>query len=189
MRPISVQRFWISEGLTQAYILNGFESTNLSRIILAGRWGVRGQALMGVILYPESFRIIVFLSFRVIALCFACLEEASEPAHMLVANVNRDNLSRDIGRNHRRNRNPRPQPEKFSKLVSLITFMYSYIRKAGWSGWKPSSSSNFSIRVFRAQISQFEPFELILLLKLDKQFPVERFEAAASQSAVPSPLS
>ena len=40
----------------------------------------------------------------------------------------------------------------------------------------------------RAQISQFELFELILLLKLDKQLPVERFEATVSQSTVPSPL-
>ena len=39
----------------------------------------------------------------------------------------------------------------------------------------------------RAQISQFEFFELILLLKLDKQFPVEQFEATVSQSTVPSP--
>ena len=38
----------------------------------------------------------------------------------------------------------------------------------------------------RAQISQFELFELILLLKLDERFPVERFQAAVSQSAVPS---
>ena len=30
----------------------------------------------------------------------------------------------------------------------------------------------------RAQILQFDRFELILLLKLDKQFPVERFEAS-----------
>ena len=29
----------------------------------------------------------------------------------------------------------------------------------------------------RAQISQFELFRLILLLKLDKRFPVEQFEA------------
>ena len=40
----------------------------------------------------------------------------------------------------------------------------------------------------RAQISQFELFELILFLKLDKQFPVEQFEATVSQSTVPSPL-
>ena len=39
----------------------------------------------------------------------------------------------------------------------------------------------------RAQLSQFELFELILLLKLDKQFPVEQFEATVSQSKVPSP--
>ena len=39
----------------------------------------------------------------------------------------------------------------------------------------------------RAQISRFELFELILLLKLDRQLPVEQFEAAVSQSTVPSP--
>ena len=38
----------------------------------------------------------------------------------------------------------------------------------------------------RAQISQFEPFDMILL-KLDKQFAVEQFEATASQSTAPSP--
>ena len=32
----------------------------------------------------------------------------------------------------------------------------------------------------------FEFFEFILLLKLDKRLPVERFEAAVSQSAVRS---
>ena len=36
----------------------------------------------------------------------------------------------------------------------------------------------------RAQTSQFEPFELIPLLKLDEQFPAERFEATVSQSTV-----
>ena len=36
--------------------------------------------------------------------------------------------------------------------------------------------------------AQFELFELILLFKFDKQFPVEQFEATVSQSAVPSPL-
>ena len=39
----------------------------------------------------------------------------------------------------------------------------------------------------RAQFVQFELFELILLLNLDKQFPVEQFEATVSQSTVPSP--
>ena len=39
----------------------------------------------------------------------------------------------------------------------------------------------------RAQISRFELFELILLLKLGEQLPVERFEATVSQLAVPSP--
>ena len=40
----------------------------------------------------------------------------------------------------------------------------------------------------RAQISQLELFELVLPIKLDKQFPVEQFEATVSQSTVPSPL-
>ena len=39
----------------------------------------------------------------------------------------------------------------------------------------------------RTQIYQFEFFELILLLKLDRKLPVERFEATVSQSTVPSP--
>ena len=39
----------------------------------------------------------------------------------------------------------------------------------------------------RAQISQLELFEFILLLKLGKLFPVEPFEPTASQSMVPSP--
>ena len=38
----------------------------------------------------------------------------------------------------------------------------------------------------RAHISQFiSLFELVLLSNLDKQFPVEQFEATVSQSAVP----
>ena len=40
----------------------------------------------------------------------------------------------------------------------------------------------------RAQIYQFELFELVLLSKLDNQFHVEQFEATVSQSTVPSPL-
>ena len=39
----------------------------------------------------------------------------------------------------------------------------------------------------RAQISQSELFELTLVSKVSKQFPVERFEATVSQSTVPSP--
>ena len=40
---------------------------------------------------------------------------------------------------------------------------------------------------YRDEISQFELFELVLLLKLDNQFSVEQFEATGSQSTVPSP--
>ena len=41
----------------------------------------------------------------------------------------------------------------------------------------------------RAQISQFELFELLLSLKLDKQFSIEQFEPTASRSTVSSPPS
>ena len=39
----------------------------------------------------------------------------------------------------------------------------------------------------RAQIVQFELFELTLSLKLDRQLSIEQFEATVCQSAVPSP--
>ena len=37
-----------------------------------------------------------------------------------------------------------------------------------------------------APVEQFELFEFVLLLKFDKQLPVEQFEATVSQSRVPS---
>ena len=40
----------------------------------------------------------------------------------------------------------------------------------------------------RAQIFQFEFFELDLLSRLDKQVSAEQFEPTVSQSTVPSPL-
>jgi hypothetical protein len=56
----------------------------------------------------------------------------------------------------------------FEQCLSLTKMATAWtpLRKGGWCGRKSSSS-----------------------LKLDKQFPVEPFEAAASQSAVPSPSS
>ena len=41
--------------------------------------------------------------------------------------------------------------------------------------------------VVRAQFANFELFERIILLNLDKRLPVEQFEAALSQSAAPPP--
>ena len=52
------------------------------------------------------------------------------------------------------------------------------IRRGGWYGCKLSSSSNFSIRAFRAH----PPIEI------GQRFPVEKFEAAVSQSTAPPPL-
>ena len=52
-------------------------------------------------------------------------------------------------------------------------------RKGGW----------YTVgQLSRAQIVQFELFELILLLRLDKQFSIEQFEPTVSQSTVPPPL-
>ena len=50
------------------------------------------------------------------------------------------------------------------------------------------SATRAEPRSGRAPITRFELFELILLLTLDKQLPVEQFEATESQSTVPSPL-
>ena len=53
----------------------------------------------------------------------------------------------------------------------------------------PSWAEKFTAGAFhphRAQIYKLYMFDLILLLKLDQQFPVEQFEATLSQSTVPS---
>ena len=74
----------------------------------------------------------------------------------------------------------------------------SHPKKVGYSAvrvssaiWFPTGSRprqlRLPIRSF-ATWGRFGVFELILLLKLDKQLPVERFEATVSQSTVPSPL-
>ena len=62
--------------------------------------------------------------------------------------------------------------------VCMYIYIYIYISLIEL-GFLDSSFSSSS--------SQFELFELILFLKLDNRFPVERFESAVSQSAVPSP--
>ena len=54
----------------------------------------------------------------------------------------------------------------------------------------PGSAQNRNMgddTVGNPQIVRFELFELILLFKLDKQLPVEQFEATVSQSRVPAP--
>ena len=90
-------------------------------------------------------------------------------------------------------------------VLSILTFIFVVLilllggAKGQLALWA-SKGRRFDSRVIRlgrgddtvgnphqAQITQFELFELILLLKLNKQLPVERFEATASQSTVPSP--
>ena len=72
-------------------------------------------------------------------------------------------------------------------VISISRYILIYARKGGWYGWKPSSSSNLSIRALRARISRFELFEFIPLLKLDNGVSIEQFEPTVSQSTVPSP--
>ena len=77
----------------------------------------------------------------------------------------------------------RRQPGRYDYCCYYLILLYINIyvvstRKGGWYGWEPSSSSNLWIRPFRTQTYKFELFELILLLKLDKRFPVEQFEAS-----------
>ena len=91
-----------------------------------------------------------------------------------------------------------------NQLLSLDTTSQKAAREhpgSLWTSTRHMSSTQHSFRLLlseggddavrnphRAQISQFELFELVLLLRLDKQFPVEQFEATVSQSTVPSPL-
>ena len=63
--------------------------------------------------------------------------------------------------------------------------MMDYFGNGGVRWMQPSEGGMIRLE---AQIYQFELFELLPLLKLDKQLPVEQFEATASQSTVTSPL-
>ena len=65
--------------------------------------------------------------------------------------------------------------------VCIYIYIYIHIYIYIWKGEDTVGNPH------RAQICQFEFFEFILLLKLDKRLSVERFEAAVSQSTVPSP--
>ena len=69
--------------------------------------------------------------------------------------------------------------------VCVYIYIYIYMYERG-ARLKLGREDDTVGNPHRAQISQFELFELILLLKSDKQFPVEQFEATVSQSAVPS---
>ena len=84
-------------------------------------------------------------------------------------------------------------------LVGIILVGILGVDTEGLDGKLPYITRYLCVTVFgrgddrvgnprRAQISQFELFELVLLFNLDKLLPVERFEATVSQSRVPSPL-
>ena len=69
--------------------------------------------------------------------------------------------------------------------VYVYTYIYIYIYIYLSPGFGRGDDTDGNPH--RAQISQFELFELILLLKVDKQFPVEQFEPTVFQSTVSSP--
>ena len=58
------------------------------------------------------------------------------------------------------------------------------LRKGGWSGWKPSSSSDFSIRAFRVH----PPIEIRQAV-LDRAIRGNSISVSSQLSTVPSPLS
>ena len=62
-------------------------------------------------------------------------------------------------------------------MIMIVTMMIIIIGR-GMIRWETLIELN---------VYQFELFELILLLKLDRRFPVQQFEPTVSQSAVPSP--
>ena len=82
----------------------------------------------------------------------------------------------------------------FSLSLYIYIYIYIYICAGRFNsqqspGGPPVGRGNDAVgNPPRAQFLQFEFFELILLSKLDKLFPVEQFEATVSQSTVNSPL-
>ena len=66
------------------------------------------------------------------------------------------------------NRAGRPSPERKRRPSRSLARARTNVGRGGDTIGSPH----------RAQISQFELFELILLLKFDKWFPVEQFEAS-----------
>ena len=92
---------------------------------------------------------------------------------------------------------PPPRPEV--KILPLAQIehqhRFSAVRDSFWAAVEASRRPGASLgrgddtvgNPHRARISQFELFELILLLKLDERFPVEQFEAADLSQQYPSP--
>ena len=78
---------------------------------------------------------------------------------------------------------------KLALLARATCLVAVAIRRGGCSiGWTLIGRGDDTVgNPRRAQIDQCELLELVLLLKLDKQFPVEQFEVTVSQSTVPSP--
>ena len=71
--------------------------------------------------------------------------------------------------------------------VIIIVFIYSALARTPLARKRRFGRGGDAVgNPRRTQSSQFEFFELILLLKLDKRFAVEQFEATISQSTVPN---
>ena len=76
--------------------------------------------------------------------------------------------------------------------IYIYIYIYTYIHMFSGELLQSIMMMCYSEGALRAQMSQFELSEFILSLKLDSSLSsnsrqVERFEAAVSQSAVPSP--
>ena len=78
-----------------------------------------------------------------------------------------------------RGRTERPGPHPQTLLRFALSESMTHI--ATWHNWVNFRRGDDTVgNSHRAQTSQFELFELILALKLDKQFPVEQFQATVS---------
>ena len=156
--------------------------------------GIRGDAqrpivIIIIIVIIVIIIIIIIVNYYVYYYCYDChrycvivmipgtakLKESAAPD---ILNPNRSEDSFCLWETQSRKVRSEKTLELSPHSFRFVICGLDVVRKGRWYGWKPSSSSSFSIRAFRSQISQFELFELILLLNLDKQFPVEQFEAS-----------
>ena len=77
-----------------------------------------------------------------------------------------------------------------SGVITCLTQPLDRHFAGSWSRYRDIGRGDATVgNPHRAQIYKLELFELILLLKLNRQLPVEQFEATVSQSAVPLPPS
>ena len=111
------------------------------------------------------------------------------PGKFELSNLSRDNLSREIGVFVPLRGKPHGKPisdaSSYRLRVGRLEVHQGWSSRGDWP--YPGRGGDTVGNPHRAQIYRFELFELIPLFKVDKQFPLEQFEAMVSQSTVPCP--